>query len=230
MPYDAIPVLSSDRLSPYTSDPAVAGVNGPMLGSTVTITGEHFANSPFFGVAMQTLDSSDDIWTSLEYTYVDHKTLYVEMPEMEYLGTSLDVVIRVTNGGTVYPAITYQTIGFTYDYTLGEDWVDDLVGFYTFDAKSWDSVAMTWDNLVNRSDTDSKVAKVANYGAGGPFLAAGRDAISDMGLTFAVGERIEMSPLAPSWSACLWLYVKEGSDVIFYELDSTGHTTVNSLA
>lgn len=230
MPFEVIRAATPSRESPYTSDPAITGVTGPLIGSTITVTGNNFANTRFSSVSMQLDGASDDTeWQLLNYTYVSPEELHVHMPRMDYTGDAIEVVLRVTNGGTVYPGINYQTFAFTYEYSMGEDWAHELHGFYTFDTLSYNATAHTWENLVNRSDVPSRAVRSANYGMGGPFQTQDRNSFLSRALVFTMGERLELPPFHPVWSACVWIYAREGSETLLYEHDAKNHATRNVL-
>ena len=230
MPFESVMLASTTRVSPYTADPAITGLMGPLLGATIDVAGQGFANTRFSKVSYQLLDApAGSEWTDLTYTYVDKTHLMVDMPSMEYTGGVIDVVVRISNGGTAFAGIDHQTFQFTYEYTLGEDWVHELRAIYTFDDISWDATEHTWENVFDRASIPTRAKRAANYGMGGPFLTSDRDYLSNRGIEFSMGERVELPPLDSEWSMCMWLYAEEGSETLFYERDMHNHATRNVL-
>jgi len=229
MPFQVIPILTPTRPTLHTPDPTISGVSGPLRGSTVEVAGANFAQSRFFRVEMSLLPEGE--WMPITFTPVDVTHIRVHMPEMTYTGSPIDVAVRVSNGGTAYPGINFQTFAFTYDYSLGEDWQAGLTAAYTFDQKSFRATDSAWDNVVDRDNATIRATRMANYGVGGPFQTADRNYLDDRGIAFSMGERVSLPPLAPgNWSMCTWLYARAGSEVLFHETDTSGLHSRNVFA
>lgn len=209
MPYDPLALGSVVKHSHPFTDALYTDTEGPLKGSSLTLNGANFANTPHLKVSVDGVAATVD--------YVNPTKLYAHLPAvtMSMQGTKK---VTVTNGGT-----NAAEFDFTYTYSLGEDFADKLEALYLFKG-----------NLVNSADDgETKHTHIPkNYGNGGPFLAQDRNFGHERALQFSRGERVEMASLFgknTAWTMCMWLYAEPTTESIFFEADEKKQNVANLL-
>ena len=200
MPYTTIAVTSIAKANAFTNT-LYTKYEGPIGGTTLTVEGTNFANSPFLFASFGDTDASVE--------YISTSKVLVHMPAIA-LSKKGTKTVAVGNGGA-----NKHTFSFEYFYTMGEDFTGDLAAHYEFAG-----------DLLNAKD-DGTTAEVPNSYAGAPTYVTDRNGVESSALAFGAGQRIETPALVgaeTNYTIAMWVYVEPTNATLYVERNSGSHS------